>query len=68
MGGPSGMGAGMYGYGSLGPATANFGQPGNNQGFLSNFWNSYNSTNPNNTGIGAGGALGNWLGGIFNAG
>jgi len=67
MGGPSGMMAGMYGSGALGGSTANFGQAGN-PGFLSNFWNSYNSTDPNNTGQGVGGMFGNFLGGIFNAG
>jgi hypothetical protein len=41
---------------------------GQNPGFLSNFMNSYNSTSPTNTGQGFGGMLGNWLGGIFNAG
>jgi hypothetical protein len=67
MGGPSGMMAGMYGGGTLGQGQANFGQP-QNQGFLQNFWNSYNSTDPTNKGVGIGGGIGNWLGGIFNAG
>lgn len=54
------------------PGQANFGQPQNtymgNPGFGQNFMNSFNSTDPNNTGQGIGGMFGNWLGGIFNAG
>lgn len=51
------------------PGQANFGTPENtNMGFLQNFMNSYNSTSPTNTGTGAGGMFGNWLGGIFNQG
>lgn len=71
-----GMGAGgaqnwmgNYGQGT-GMQQANFGNPQNtyNPGFFSNFSQSYQSTDPNNTGRGFGGYLGNLFGGIFNAG
>lgn len=39
-----------------------------NPGFLTNFFNAYNSPDPNYQTTGIGGNLGGWLGGMFNAG
>jgi hypothetical protein len=64
MGGPSGMAGGMSFGGTQG---MQFGQPAN-QGFMTNFGNAFNSTDPNYQTTGVGGSLGGWLGGIFNSG
>jgi len=58
------------GWGGVGPqGQAYFGQAGNtNPGFFGNFSNAWQSTDPNYQTQGAGGALGGWLGGIFNQG
>lgn len=59
---------GAYGYPGQGQQPGQqFGQPAN-QGFMTNFGNAFNSTDPNYQTTGVGGNLGGWLGGIFNSG